>query len=213
MGSQPVTSAEWKSVRQRIGYEEDTAECLSYLPKSEVKRLASWRAGRPNAEFEASMTEKIEQARSAIGVCSMSSSPTVSKLWTDYADDHRGICLRFDDDIATAPHIGLAMRVSYQDERPRIEVWRKDHGYDRFIKYLLTKTRKWEYEQEWRLVDTGFTGNRAFPDSALSGVIFGSAISEADREEVIRWIENRRLRVSLFQARAKRENIQIEPYP
>jgi hypothetical protein len=193
---------------------------LTHLTKREVKKLASWRAGRPKEEFEASMTKMIEEGRSTIGVCSLSSNPAVSKLWTDYADNHRGICLRFDDvgidnefDLSAVPHFAMAMRVSYQDDRPRIQVWGKDEGYERLTKYLLTKTRKWEYEQEWRLVDSSFTGSRPFPPPALSGVIFGSAISVADREEVINWIGSRKLRVDLLQARTDGHQIQIVPYP
>lgn len=192
---------------------------LPHLAKAEVKRLARWRSGRPNEEFEASMKRMIEEGRSTIGVCSLSSSPAVAKLWSEYADNHHGICLRFDDigtdgqiGLSAAPHFGLAMRVFYQDDRPRIQVWGKDDGYERLIKYLLTKTRQWEYEQEWRLVDSGFTGSWPFPPAALSGVIFGSAISESDREEVIKWIEARKLRVDLLQARVEGPHIQIVPY-
>lgn len=189
------------------------------LEKVEVKRLASWRAGRPSEEFEASMTKMIEEGRSKIGVCSLSSSPAVSKLWADYADEHRGICLRFDDiapdsqsNLSPLPHFGLAMRVSYQDDRPRIQVWGRDDGYDKLTKYLLTKTREWEYEEEWRLVDSGFTGSRPFPAPALSGVIFGSAISEHDREDVIKWIEVRKLHVELLQAYVDGPRIEIVAY-
>jgi len=190
-----------------------------HLTKTEVKRLARWRAGRPNDEFETNMAKMIEQGRSTIGVCSLSSNPAVTKLWTDYADCHRGICLRFDDiglddryNLSAAPHFGLAMRVSYQDDRPRIQVWGKDYGYEKLIKYLLTKTRQWEYEEEWRLVESGFTGNRPFPPAALSGIVFGAAISEADREDVIKWVRTRNLPVDFLQARFDGKQIQIEAY-
>lgn len=190
---------------------------FSDLPKAEVKRLAAFRAGRPNEEFEASMTKMIEQERSLIGVCSLSSDPAVTKLWTDYADEHRGICLRFDDiddpsDPSSFPHFGLAMRVTYEDDRPRVQIWGKDRGYDKLIKYLLTKTRQWEYEKEWRLVKSGFTGNRAFPPTALSGVIFGAAISEADRKEVMGWVAARSLSVEFLQAQFDGSQLQIVPH-
>jgi hypothetical protein len=165
------------------------------------------------------MAAMIDEGRSTIGVCSLSSDPTVTKLWTDYADNHGGICLRFDDmaldaryGLSDDPHFGLAMRVSYQDERPQIEVWGRDVGYEKLVRYLLTKTRQWEYEAEWRLVKTGFTGNRPFPPAALSGVIFGEAISDADREEVIGWVRTRKLSVELLQARSERGEVQILPY-
>lgn len=215
----PVPVLSGSRMAKELAMRRTLRNAFPHLTKAEVKRLASWRAGRPNEEFEASMAKMIAEGRSTIGVCSLSSNPAVSKLWTDYADSHRGICLRFDDigfdkqcDLSAVPHFGLAMRVSYQDDRPLIQVWGKDHGYEMLISYLLTKTRQWEYEQEWRLVESGFTGNRPFPPAALSGVIFGAAISEADREEVVKWVGTSKLPVDLLQAQDDGNQIQIVSY-
>jgi hypothetical protein len=191
-----------------------------YLSKAEVKKIAKYRSRRPNHEFEAAMGALIEQERDSIGVCSLSSDPYVEKLWTDYADSHRGVCLRFDDlliderhGLSAQPHFGLAMRVSYQDERPGIQVYGKDIGYENLKKYLLTKTRKWEYEAEWRLVKSGFTGNRPFPPACLSGVIFGKAILDEDRCAVIDWVNARTTAVEFLQAREVDGKIVIFPDP
>lgn len=215
----PVPVLSGNRMAKELAMRRTLRNAFPHMARAEVKRLANWRAGQPNEEFEGRMARMIEDGRSTIGVCSLSSDPAVSKLWADYADNHRGICLRFDDvdfddryNLSRRPHFGLAMRVSYQDDRPRIQVWGKDQGYEKLVKYLLTKTRRWEYEQEWRLVDSGFTGNRPFPPAALSGVIFGAAISEADRVEVINWIRANKLPVDLFQARDHGNQIQIIPY-
>ncbi len=188
------------------------------MPKGQVKRLAAWRSGRPNLEFEEAMRELIEEGRKTIGVCSLSSNPCEHQLWSGYADGHRGICLQFDDidvderyGLSVMPHFGLAMRVRYQDERPEIPVYGGDAGYEKLKAYLLTKTRKWEHEAEWRLVDAGFTGNRKFPPTCLTGIIFGKDITEQDREIVAEWISVSSYPTELLQAYEINGEISIAP--
>ena len=161
----------------------------------------------------------IEEARATIGVCSLSSDPASPKLWSDYADLGRGICLRFDDTVgkgssflSTEPHFGLAMKVVYDDNRPQISVYRDNLGFDKLRKYLLTKTRQWEYEAEWRLVRQGFTGNRAFPAQCLTGIIFGPDIDPNDLSDVIDWTKRRSTLVELFQAKNKSTRVEISAY-
>lgn len=173
------------------------------ISKTDRKALAKLQAGRPSQEFEAAMQKLIEDGRSSIGVCSLSETAAEPRMWENYADSHRGICLRFDDDMTAPnamPHFALAMRVTYQDERPKIRVWGPDKGMEKMKRYILTKTRKWEYEQEWRLIDGEFTGRRPFPSPALTGIIFGKDISDEDKAEVIQWATSSQRNLELLQA-------------
>lgn len=188
------------------------------LPKDQVKRVAAWRAGRPNAEFEEAMRKLIEEGRRTIGICSLSSNPCETILWAKYADEHRGICLRFDDidmdrryGLSVTPHFGLAMRIRYQHERPEIPVYGGDAGYEKLKAYLLTKTREWEHEAEWRLVDTGFTGSRGFPPACLTGIILGKDITPQDQEAVTDWTKSSASAVELLHAREINGRIEIAP--
>lgn len=73
----PVLSG--SRIAKELAMRRTLRNAFPHLGKSEVKRLASWRAGRPNKEFEANMIKMIEEARSTIGVCSLSSSPVAPK--------------------------------------------------------------------------------------------------------------------------------------
>lgn len=185
------------------------------LPSRLIKQAASRRS---NADFEAAMANLVAEYRAHIGVCSLSEDPAAPKLWTDYADEHRGICLRFDDvnvdpqsGLSATPHFGLAMPVTYQDRRPEIPIFATDEGYEKLTAYLLTKTRQWKYEAEWRLVDFHGTGNRVFPAACLSGVIFGKSISEEDRKVVTDWIGMGSTTVELLQADEIDGHIEVRP--
>lgn len=103
-------------------------------------------------------------------------------MWAHYAEKHTGICLEFD--VRTA-EIGRAHRVLYRDAFPVI-------GPDDFSDprqlvdaVLLTKSREWAYEDEYRLLardedlDPTFSVKTAkdylsLASGALTGIICGS---------------------------------------
>lgn len=179
-------------------------EIYPEMPKNLIKKAASIKS---NSAFEEEMEYLVKSYRSNIGVCSLSEDPAVPKLWTDYADGHRGICLRFNDmnvdpqsRLSTTPHFGLAMQVIYQDNRPEIPIFGVDQGYEKLTAYVLTKTREWEYEAEWRLIDFHHTGNKPFPPACLSGVIFGKNTSEEDVNIVKNWLLEMNTEVELLKA-------------
>ena len=75
--------------------------------------------------------------------------PNSILLWAHYAEKHQGICLEFD---ARIEQIGRAHRVVYNDMLPII-------GPDNFADpkglvdaVLLTKSREWRYEDEYRVL-------------------------------------------------------------
>ena len=73
------------------------------------------------------------------------------------------------------------------------------------------KERKWEYEQEWRIVDDEKgKGIQSFPVEALRGVILGCRISPEDKENVFRWCSERRHGPALYEAREKQEDFGLD---
>ena len=183
--------------------------------KHRVKSLAAYRAKRPRQEFESLMARMIEKERETIGICSLSSEPDCEKLWDDYGASHTGICLRFNDpanDTLPAPYFQLAMKVNYEEHRPEISVY-GESGFEKLTKYILTKTRKWEYETEWRLVEQNFTGNKPFPPARLTGIIFGKGISPSDRAEVISWASLGSTPIEFLQAYESLDGISVKNWP
>lgn len=186
-----------------LGIRKTLRNSFPSMSKKDLKTYAQLQAGRPSRELEAAMQKLIEDGRATIGVCSLSENAAEPRLWEKYADSHHGICLRFDDDITSPgamPHFALATRVTYQDERPTIRMWGPNMGIELLTRYVLTKTKKWEYEQEWRLFDLNFTGRRNFPPSALTGIIFGKDISDEDKAEVSQWATSSQRNLELLQA-------------
>jgi hypothetical protein len=108
-------------------------------------------------------------------------------MWSHYAENHRGICLEF--------HLGnglflRARKVIYCSAYP---IWVPQEMRATADQAILTKSKDWEYEQEWRLI-----GSPEYPEGdplkpegdylrlpprALKAVIAGC---EADYEAVER---------------------------
>jgi hypothetical protein len=126
-------------------------------------------------------------------------------MWSHYADGHKGLCVHFDS--AVYPLVGAA-GVEYRRRYPVTHFPSESAGGedDLLIKSILTKSRRWRYEKEFRLfavrmgdpplaawwVDMPWdqpndrTAHKAFlPRNAITGVTIGASMPQADRESLI----------------------------
>jgi hypothetical protein len=104
-----------------------------------------------------------------IGLCCYGNSGTNMLMWSHYADYHRGVCLKFDL-LANPVAYNDLMQVRYSTEYPIIEAI--DPSSIRT--YLSTKSRIWEYEQEWRVFTRSGPMLMPYAKPGLVEVIYGS---------------------------------------
>ncbi len=143
-----------------------------------------------------SVTHRLSENVAKLGVGSFSLTENETLLWSHYADDHRGVALRYDfprsfldneDDI-----LGVSA-VSYEPNS--ISNWLSENArlfeenHENFIigllkKVLMSKAPAWKYEKEARIVRPE-AGLFDLPREALTHVIFGLQTSDED-EELIR---------------------------
>jgi Protein of unknown function (DUF2971) len=128
-------------------------------------------------------------------------------MWKRYAQAHLGVCLEF----SAADEKGLtrfgsdAFRVTYSES---LEFNLLAEPWEQAKRILLTKSTKWSYEQEWRLIlrsppGESMVGNFLFPPEFLTGVIFGYKADDVTREQVKGWIVEGKCRPTLYQAEAE----------
>ncbi len=126
-------------------------------------------------------------------------------LWSHYAWNHTGVCLRFD---ANSPDLVEAQRVIYRDNRPEVNFIVRQPTEQMMENTVLVKAKDWEYEEEWRVVRFGTAaGVRVFSPSTLTGIIFGHKTSQQNKELVKGWLKERVSPVRLMQA-----SISIDTY-
>lgn len=155
------------------------------------------------------LEQSVPEATNAVGVLSLAARPDHVLMWTHYADSHRGICLRFKAS-STSPFFGKAQRVSYQSERPVLNMI-KDDPLTQTNKALLTKADFWSYEQEWRIVNhEQGPGVHRFPTELLDGLIFGIRCEQRLREHIAELAKARKFPVQLYEANLSGKSFGIQ---
>lgn len=133
-----------------------------------------------------------------MGIGSFSLTRNETLLWSHYADDHRGVTLRYDFPLKYLDDGDSFLGVSPVSYEPNaVSDWLIENvhlnfeDHEAFIigllkKVLMSKAPAWSYEQEARLVRLE-AGLFAFPRSTLTHVIFGLQTSTQD-EALVRAI-------------------------
>jgi hypothetical protein len=130
---------------------------------------------------------------SEFGISCFTNNPESLKMWSHYADSHKGVCLIFDEvklktGISKQPNVSMN-KIKYSNQLPFIELVKHDANEDSddYIgireegPFLFNKLCSWIEEEETRLlINKNFD---LFPDrrlkfdsESLVGIIFGARI-------------------------------------
>ncbi len=165
---------------------------------------------REFSQSPAEMERMSQEVADYLGVLSLTSKHDSVLMWSHYANSHKGFCLEFD---TSAKPFASARKVQYRETRYAFDVDARPE--ETATNFLLTKHKDWVYEDEWRLIADKGREEYQFPPYVLTGVIFGSAISDADKIKVKEWIGKGRSRPRFYRASLKRTEfaLDIEPEP
>jgi hypothetical protein len=166
------------------------------------------------------------------GVLSLSAIPDDILMWSHYADSHRSVCLKFRrsklkflqafKENYPSPYQGKDATYSYEYDPqqvdysamvPRVSLFCRPQ--EAWSACVLTKSRHWRYEREWRVivpptVDATGHGWRKLPGQSLMGAIFGGEIKPEDEAQVRQWIRMGGAQVPLFRAVKKPGRFELE---
>jgi hypothetical protein len=121
--------------------------------------------------FENALAQIQANFGASLGVYCLSERYDDILMWSHYARAHRGICLVFAGEIFPE---GVVRRVAYpsNNEYPKADIFTSSND-ERRDAILLTKAKHWEYEREWRVIDSGGPGFHAINPNWLVEIIFG----------------------------------------
>lgn len=118
------------------------------------------------------------------GICCFGPDETNILMWSHYSESHKGLCLKFD--VLADPELFiLPFKVEYKDDYPKINHIKNTAG-DSVKKIIETKSKAWEYENEWRVMKFMDAGLHAFDKRALVEVVFGCKASNIFIDEIVR---------------------------
>lgn len=148
-----------------------------------------------------------EALTNSCGVFCVSAKRDDILMWSHYADFHRGICLEFD---GTGPLMAHAHEVQYSDDRPPLNPY-NDDADTMMRKALLTKSRHWSYECEWRLLAYARgPGIETYRPLNLTGIVIGAMASNATIDTIREWAKRRESGVSLYRASTSTKRFELE---
>lgn len=170
---------------------EDTKDCMAniqFLDKNGLNNLIE-NAHLSNYERQmcksGAMTYNVDMLKEdsnnitqkRIGISCFCKTEKSDKMWSKYADDHKGMCLQFDvledPDLFTFAH-----PVNYVDKLPVYNHF--TDSKELVDKVLCTKTKDWMHEQEIRVIKApsemkteNYGQTFSFKPESLKKVIFG----------------------------------------
>ena len=82
------------------------------------------------------------------GVCCFTTKGSCEKMWDEYADNHQGVVIEYDNSHDSS--IGTAGMVKYTDTKLSVNILKINEEI--IYKIFTTKENKWSYESEYRMV-------------------------------------------------------------
>jgi len=157
---------------------------------------------------------RIQRHIDNYGIASFSQKPDDLLMFSYYAKDHTGYCLKYRRSAENV--LSMAREIVYEPSYPKFSVFDFSLGNVGPLgdKVLLTKAKCWKHEDEWRIGFAGF-GNKVMksPHPILEGIILGCNMKLAQRSEIIDLNKRRSKPVAIFEARKKKFEFALEIAP
>jgi len=194
--------ADWeKYIRNRI--DKYVPNLSAEQKESKIKEFAQ--KVQSNPDFYNSGKSYIDK----MGVFCMTEKKDNILMWSHYADGHKGICLEFQL-ISNNPFFMIThqMHYTFQYSKPNIF---KSSKEEQMQAILLTKSKDWEYEKEWRIInhDNG-PGIYNFPAEFLTGVILGCSMIKEHKDLITNLTLSRNPKPKIYQAKKKKDDFGLD---
>jgi len=166
--------------------------------------------------------DSVETNYDKFGICCLTPRKDDLLMWAHYADGHKGFVVGYDtqkilyiqEELVKKRELLDLQMVSYKKQIPEInffESMTSDHTYEDIIKLLITKSERWSYEQEYRLIlwyhiDT----NLSLPSDCITEIIQGCRIEPDDEKKLRDVIQSSVSTPALFQAREHDTEFSLE---
>jgi len=185
--------------------------------KPGIKKRERWRI--INYTLEKQLLERdydnhvrrVQKRIDKYGIVSFSRKPDDLLMFSYYAKDHTGYCLKYRRSKENV--LSMAREINYETSYPKFSVFDFSLGKVGPLgdKVLLTKAQCWKHEAEWRI---GFAdcANRVIksPHPILEGIILGCNMTPERRAEIIALNNRREKPAEIFQAQKKKFEFALE---
>lgn len=174
--------------------------------------------GRPNQRYkrfvdnlQKDLSIQLHNRISQLGIACFTEKKDDILMWSNYANSHKGFCIEFDTSYAPFHTLNALQKVVYDSKYPSLSpvAILKSKGIPDDV--LKTKSTRWEYENEWRLVTV--KGNTAleYDPKALTAIYFGCSMSEKYMRQISILFTNSN--IQLFKMQRSKTDFSLIPVP
>ena len=149
----------------------------------------------------------IEKVNDKMSICCLSVIPDDLLMWAHYAGGHKGVCLKYDIEDDSLPDC-ILKRVIYQDDLVKVNFVKPSDDIQ-IVSVFTTKSKHWEYEQEYRLISRYGYQIVEHKRGCLKGIIFGCKVDTKEKNELINTIKANKFYFSLYEAVQSRERYEL----
>ncbi|MNQ31608.1 hypothetical protein D3C85_449850 [compost metagenome] len=131
-----------------------------------------------------------------VGIYSLSRSFNDELLWSHYANSHSGFCVEYELEKLLTNHVlekRYSFPVVYNNSPSELnfrDIALASNNDNLIQKAFGYKSKKWEYEKEYRIVNDDF-GRHSYDFKAVKAIYFGLRMPVFQKEEVIKRLKGR----------------------
>ena len=156
--------------------------------------------------------ETVEDVEKLFGILSLTTNRNNFLMWSHYTESHKGICIGFDVNKVNDIVSGTLGSVVYDDKLP---IKHLNSNVIEFITGLLfTKSKVWEYEDEYRLVKMHASRTTiTIPLDAIVEVTIGCKMEQKEKDEIIRVIKDKIPTCKIYEASLSKTKFELDINP
>lgn len=127
--------------------------------------------------------------REKLGIYSLSQTSNDELLWAHYGNSHKGFCIEYDLDILLENY-DHCFPVLYNEKPGDIAISDASNSSNIFQKIVGFKSKRWEYEQEVRILTDNY-GSNNYNYKALKSIYFGLRMEDEQKTEIMNRLKGR----------------------
>lgn len=183
---------------------EQRREILKQIKKTSGREINEFQKDHVIEKFQKYHKDSAEEYFNSIGILSLSKKWNNPLMWSHYTNSHRGFCIGFNEehnffkDFQSEFGIGNINKVIYESNRPFLELSSNKDGNcisKKNMEILCTKSKDWEYEDEYRIIrrlnDPDLMVGDAFlykiPHDAVAEVVIGLQADSKLQDEILKF--------------------------
>ena len=153
-----------------------------------------------------------KEMNTKFGILSLTSKNSNLLMWSHYSNSHRGFCIGFDKYILFKVIYGTLGPVIYSNEFPSVGLF--DKNFQGLARILMTKSKDWEYEDEYRVtkIDSARQVFK-FPNEAVKEIILGYKMEDDYKDEIGKLARQKFPNSTIYESQMNLEQFKLDMIP